>query len=76
MYLHTYAAERLIRQRERELAGSAERHGRIVPSRERTRRSLRYRAGWALIEIGLALARDRAMPDARHYERRGSPRPI
>jgi hypothetical protein len=53
--MHLYVREELARQRERELRRSA---GRCVPPRHLHRRhgSARYRAGWVLIEIGLALA--------------------
>jgi hypothetical protein len=57
MYLHTALAAELIRQREQELARSAGRCGPLPVRRRRERRSLRYRAGWKLIEIGLTLAR-------------------
>jgi hypothetical protein len=42
----------LARQRENELHRSALRHGPRVPRR----RSVRHRAGWALVAIGLTLA--------------------
>ena len=42
----------LARQRESELPRSAPRHGPHVPRR----RSVRHRAGWALVAIGLTLA--------------------
>ncbi|HJZ01967.1 MAG TPA: hypothetical protein VJ305_14675 [Streptosporangiaceae bacterium] len=45
----------LARQRESELRRSARRHGPHVP-RRRGRRSVRHRAGWALVAIGLTLA--------------------
>ena len=57
MYLHTALAAELIRQREQELARSAGRYGPLPVRRRRERGSLRYRAGWKLIEIGLTLAR-------------------
>jgi hypothetical protein len=41
------------RQRESELRSSAPRHGPHVPRR---RRSVRHRAGWTLVAIGLTLA--------------------
>jgi len=52
--MHLYVTADLIRQREHELHRSARRH---TPSRRfhRQRGSVRHRAGWALIEIGLAL---------------------
>ena len=54
MLMHLYATEDLIRQREHELHRSARRH---TPSRRfhQQHGSVRHRAGWALIEIGLAL---------------------
>jgi hypothetical protein len=56
-----YVREELARQREQELRRSA---GRCVPPRHLHRRhgSARYRAGWVLIEIGLALAQRSATP--------------
>jgi hypothetical protein len=42
----------LVRQRESELRRSAPRNGRHVSRR----RSVRHRAGWALVAIGLTLA--------------------
>lgn len=56
MYLHSALAAELIRQREQELAKSAGLYGPLLVRRRRERRSLRYRAGWKLIEIGLTLA--------------------
>ena len=46
----------LARQRESELRRSARLHGPYVPRRRRGRRSIRHRAGWALVAIGLTLA--------------------
>jgi len=60
MYRHPYFAEQYIRQREHELARSAARYGPPMTSRRRARRSLRYRVGWRLVEIGLTLARGSA----------------
>ncbi len=57
MCTHPYFAEEFIRQRERELARSAARYGPLMTRRKRARRSLRYRVGWRLVEIGLTLAR-------------------
>ena len=51
--MHPYTIETLARQRESELRRSAGRHGPHVPRR---RRSVRHRAGWALVAIGLTLA--------------------
>ena len=51
--MHPYTIELLARQRESELRRSAGRHGPHVPRR---RRSVRHRAGWALVAIGLTLA--------------------
>ena len=62
MYTHPYVREELARQREQDLRRSA---GRYTPPRHMHRRhgSARYRAGWVLIEIGLALAQRSAMAD-------------
>ena len=55
--MHPYMIELLARQREAELRRSALRHGPPVPRRRRgRRRSVRHRAGWALVAIGLTLA--------------------
>ena len=51
--MHPYMIELLARQRESELRSSARRTGPHVPRR---RRSVRHRAGWALVAIGLTLA--------------------
>ena len=51
--MHPYMIELLARQRESELRRSACDHGPHVPRR---RRSVRHRAGWALVAIGLTLA--------------------
>jgi hypothetical protein len=53
--MHLYVTEELIRQREQELHRPARRY---IPPRQfrRCRDSVRHRAGWLLIEIGLALA--------------------
>lgn len=56
MYVHQAISGELIRQRQRELARSAERDGLVLTSRKRDRGSVRYRAGWKLVEIGLTLA--------------------
>jgi len=61
MYQHPSFAEQFIRQREHELARSAARYGPLMTSRGRARRSLRYRVGWRLVEIGLTLARGSAL---------------
>ena len=60
--MHPYVSEELARQREQELRRSA---GRYTPRRHLHRRhgSARYRAGWVLIEVGLALAQRSAMAD-------------
>ena len=62
MYIPLYIREELARQRERELRRSA---ARYTPPRHLHRRqgSARYRAGWVLIEIGLALAQRSAIAD-------------
>jgi hypothetical protein len=67
MYPHPAFAEQYIRQREHELASSAARYGALMTNRSRKRawRSLRYRVGWRLVEIGLTLARDAADPPSR-----------
>ena len=52
--MHPYMIELLARQRESELRRSARRHGLRMPCRRR--RSVRHRAGWALVAIGLTLA--------------------
>jgi hypothetical protein len=51
--MHLYLREQLARQHEHELRRAAAWHRPPVP---RHRRSARQRAGWALTEIGLALA--------------------
>jgi hypothetical protein len=61
MYMHPAFAEQLIRQREHEVARSAAFHGPLRTDRKRARRSLRYRIGWRLVEIGLTLARGSAL---------------
>ena len=53
--MHPYMIELLARLRESELRRSAGRHGLDAP-RRRGRRSVRHRAGWALVAIGLTLA--------------------
>ena len=53
--MYPYMIELLARQRESELRRSACDHGPHVPRRRR-RRSVRHRAGWALVAIGLRLA--------------------
>jgi hypothetical protein len=53
--MHPYMIEILFRQRESELRRSTSRQGAHVPRRRR-RRSVRHRAGWALVAIGLTLA--------------------
>ena len=60
--MHPYVREELARQREQELRRSA---GRSTPPRHMHRRhgAARYRAGWVLIEIGLALAQRFAKAD-------------
>ena len=61
MFSHPFFAEQYIRQREHELARSAARHGPLMINRRLARRSLRYRVGWRLVEIGLTLARGSAL---------------
>jgi hypothetical protein len=61
MYRHPAFAEQYIHQREHELARSAAYYGPLMTSRKRARRSLRYRVGWRLVEIGLTLARGSAL---------------
>lgn len=61
MYIHPGFAEEFIRQREQELARSAARYSVLVTGRKQARRSLRYRVGWRLVEIGLTLARGSAL---------------
>jgi hypothetical protein len=64
--MHPYMIELLARQRESELRRSACDHGRHVPRRRRG--SVRHRAGWALVAIGLTLAHgsgDAASEDRR-----------
>ncbi len=51
--MHWYVTELLAREREADLRRSAQRH-RPPGSR---RHPVRYRAGWALVAIGLTLAR-------------------
>jgi hypothetical protein len=52
--MHPYMIDLLARQRESELRRSARGHGRHVARRRRC--SVRHRAGWALVAIGLTLA--------------------
>jgi len=65
--MHPYMIELITRQRESELRRSACRHCPHVPRRRR-RRSVRHRAGWALVAIGLTLAHGSG--DAWHPARR------
>jgi hypothetical protein len=54
--MHPYLIEQLARDHERERLRPAQRHRQpVLPERRRNRRSARYRAGWALIKIGLRL---------------------
>ena len=53
--MHPYMIELLARRRESELRKSAPRHGPRAPRRRR--RSVRHRAGRALVALGLTLAR-------------------
>jgi hypothetical protein len=56
--MHPYLIELLARQHETERRRSAPRHDLHVPGRRRDRRCpVRHRAGWALVAIGLTLAR-------------------
>ena len=55
--MHPYMIELLARRRESELRRSALRHVPSVPRRRRGFSSVRHRAGWALVAIGLTLAR-------------------
>jgi hypothetical protein len=52
--MHPYLIEQLAVQRQSELRRSAHRHG-PHPARG-CHRSVRHRAGWALVAIGLTLA--------------------
>jgi hypothetical protein len=61
MHTHSAFAEQYLRQRERELAAAAARHGSLAAGRTRGRGSLRNRAGWRLVEIGLTLIRGSAL---------------
>ena len=61
MFSHPFFAEQYIREREHELARSAARRGPPMINRRPARRSLRYRVGWRLVEIGLTLARGSAL---------------
>ena len=61
MYPHPSFVEQYIRQREHELARSAARYGPLMTGRGRAYRSLRYRVGWRLVEIGLTLAQGSAV---------------
>lgn len=55
--MHPYLMERLAAEHRRDLRQEARRAGRAGPQQRREPRpSARYRAGWALIEIGLRLA--------------------
>ena len=53
--MHPYMIELLARRRESELRRSALRHVPYVPRRRRGFSSVRHRAGWALVAIGLTL---------------------
>ena len=53
MFVHPHVTGELIRQREQELCRSGRRY---TPPQQPRRGSVRHRAGWLLIEIGLALA--------------------
>jgi len=56
--MYPYLAELLARQHETELRRSVRRHDLHVPGRRQCRRrSLRHRAGWALVTVGLTLTR-------------------
>lgn len=55
--MHPYMTLEFARQHRHELLAQAERYRRRVPQRHRRRRSVRHRAGWALVTLGLALAR-------------------
>ena len=55
--MHPYMIELLTHQREAELRRSARRHGRMCPADAGARRSVRHRAGWALLAIGLSRPR-------------------
>jgi hypothetical protein len=50
--MNPYLTELLARERQADLRRSARRYRTPVPRR----RPVRYRAGWALVAIGLALA--------------------
>jgi hypothetical protein len=50
--MNPYLTELLARERQADLRRSARRHRPPMPRR----RPVRYRAGWALVAIGLALA--------------------
>ena len=65
MFMHPYVMEELARQRKQELRRSV--RGYTPPRQFRRRRCgcISHRAGWVLIEIGLALPRVLAMPDTR-----------
>jgi hypothetical protein len=54
--MHPYMAQQIACQRYEELRRSAQRC-RSPLSRRRVRRSVRHHVGWALVEIGLAVAR-------------------
>jgi hypothetical protein len=56
MFMHPYVTEELARQREQELRRSVRRYTPPRQLRRRRRGCIRHRAGWVLIEIGLALA--------------------
>jgi hypothetical protein len=61
MLIHPFLTEELSRLREQELRRSARRH---TPRQPHTRhRPIRRRAGWVLIEIGLALVQSAVTRD-------------
>ena len=53
--MYPHQMKQLVNQRNEELRAQARRSGRHVP-RQAPRNSVRHRAGWTLVEIGLRLA--------------------
>jgi hypothetical protein len=64
MLMHPYIAEQLMRQRAQELHHASRREMPTRPVRRR-RHSMKYRTGWMLVEIGLALLQRSPVTDRR-----------
>jgi hypothetical protein len=64
MLMHPYIAEQLMRQRAQELHRASRRSMPTRPVRRRPH-SIKYRTGWVLVEIGLALLQRSPVSDRR-----------